>query len=87
VLKLLDREEPDDKILSVPMNDPYWQDTFDLADVPAHFLREIEHFFKSYKDLEGKRVQAGGWGGRDEAKRVIVDSIKRYDEAYLAAGP
>jgi inorganic pyrophosphatase len=86
-LRLLDREEPDDKILSVPMNDPYWQDTFDIADVPSHFLREVEHFFKSYKDLEGKRVQAGGWGGRDEAKWVIVDSIRRYDAAYLAVGP
>jgi inorganic pyrophosphatase len=87
VLRLLDREEPDDKILSVPTNDPFWQDTVDLADLPSHLLKEVEHFFKSYKDLEGKRVQAGGWGGLDEAKRVILDSIKRYDQAYLAAGP
>jgi inorganic pyrophosphatase len=87
VLKLLDREEPDDKILSVPMNDPLWADTFDITDVPTHLLKEIEHFFRSYKDLEGKRVQANGWGDTDEAKRVIAESIVRYDETYLTAGP
>ena len=87
VLKLLDRDEPDDKILSVPKNDPYWEDTFDITDVPGHLLKEIEHFFRSYKDLEGKRVQANGWGDTDEAKRVIAESIVRYDETYLAAGP
>jgi inorganic pyrophosphatase len=87
VLKLLDRDEPDDKILSVPQNDPYWEDTFDITDVPGHLLKEIEHFFRSYKDLEGKRVQANGWGDTDEAKRVIAESIVRYDETYLAAGP
>jgi inorganic pyrophosphatase len=87
VLKLIDRGEPDDKILSVPLNDPYWQDTRDIGDVPSHLLKEVEHFFRSYKDLEGKRVQAGGWGAREEARRVIADSIRRYDEAYLAAGP
>jgi inorganic pyrophosphatase len=86
-LKLVDRDEPDDKILSVPMNDPYWEDTFDITDVPSHLLKEIEHFFRSYKDLEGKRVHAKGWGDTDDAKRVIVDSIARYDERYLAAGP
>ena len=87
VLRMLDRGEPDDKILSVPLNDPYWEDTFDITDVPTHLLKEIEHFFRSYKDLEGKRVQAGGWGDTDEAKRVVTDSIRRYDEAYLTAGP
>jgi inorganic pyrophosphatase len=87
VLKLLDRDEPDDKILAVPLKDPYWQDTVDIADVPTHLLKEVEHFFRSYKDLEGKRVQAGGWGGQEAAKRVIADSIRRYDAMYLAAGP
>lgn len=87
VLRLLDRDEPDDKILAVPLNDPYWADTFDVTDVPTHLLKEIEHFFRSYKDLEGKRVNANGWGDTDEAKQVIADSIRRYDEAYLTAGP
>ena len=87
VLRLIDRGEPDDKILSVPLSDPYSADTFDVTDVPTHLLTEIEHFFRSYKDLEGKRVQAEGWGDTDEAKRVIDESIRRYDQTYMAAGP
>jgi inorganic pyrophosphatase len=39
------------------------------------------------QDLEGKRVNANEWGDTDEAKQVIADSIRRYDETYLTAGP
>jgi len=87
VLKMLDRGEPDDKILAVPRHDPYHEEWFDIADAPAHVLKEVEHFFHSYKDLEGKRVQIVGWEKSEGAMRVITDSIRRYDEAYLAVGP
>jgi len=87
VLRMLDKGEPDDKILAVPVSDPYHQEWFDIADIPQHTLREVEHFFQSYKDLEGKRVQINGWGKSTEAAQVIMDSIRRYDEAYLTVGP
>jgi inorganic pyrophosphatase len=60
---------------------------FDIADLPTHYLREIEHFFAIYKDLEGKRVEIVGWGKSDEAMRIIDESIQRYAEAYLSQGP
>jgi inorganic pyrophosphatase len=87
VLKMLDKGEPDDKILSVPLHDPYHEEWFDIADIPAHALKEIEHFFKSYKDLEGKRVEIKGWGKSVEAMRIITESIERYDQAYRQLGP
>ena len=58
---MTDRGEPDDKILAVPSNDPFYEEYFDIADIPQHYLREVEHFFHIYKDLEGKRVQTIGW--------------------------
>ena len=61
VLRMTDRGEPDDKILAVPSNDPFYEEYFDIADIPQHYLREVEHFFHIYKDLEGKRVQTIGW--------------------------
>ena len=82
VLKMLDRGEPDDKILSVPVHDPYQQEFFDIADIPQHMLKEVEHFFHTYKDLEGKRVEIMGWGKSDEAMRIISESMSRYDAAY-----
>lgn len=87
VLRMLDRGEPDDKILGVPLRDPYYEEFFDIADLPQHQLKEVEHFFHSYKDLEGKRVQILGWEKSHEAMRVITESIERYDEQYLTVGP
>jgi inorganic pyrophosphatase len=47
-------------------------------------LKEVEHFFHTYKDLEGKRVEIQGWGKSDEAVRVITESMHRYDVTYGA---
>ena len=87
VLMMLDRGEPDDKILAVPSNDPYYSEYFDIADIPQHYLKEVEHFFHIYKDLEGRRVQTIGWEKSVKAMRVITDSITRYADAYLLQGP
>ena len=84
VLKMLDKGEPDDKVLAVPMHDPIHDEVHDLGDLPSHFLREVEHFFKIYKDLEGKRVEIIGWFDAEEARRIIVESIDRYDAKYGA---
>ena len=85
VLRMLDKGEPDDKILAVPCHDPLHQEYFDIADLPAHFLKEVEHFFHIYKDLEGKRVEILGWEKSDAAMRLIEESIARYDAKYGAA--
>ncbi len=84
VLKMLDKGEPDDKVLAVPMHDPIHDEVHDLGDFPSHFLREVEHFFKIYKDLEGKRVEIIGWYDAEESRRIISQSIDRYNEKYGA---
>ena len=71
----------------MPVNDPFHSEYFDIADIPQHFLKEIEHFFHIYKDLEGKRVQILGWEKSDVAMHVIMESIERYDRTYLQHGP
>lgn len=88
VLRMLDRGELDYKILGVPSHDPFYDEFFDIADIPQHYLKEVEHFFHIYKDLEGKRVQTVGWEKSDVAVRVIEDAIRRYDEQFVvASGP
>lgn len=87
VLKMLDRGEPDDKILAVPSHDPLHLEYFDIADLPQHYLAEIEHFFQIYKDLEGKRMQIVGWEKSEVAMRVVQESIQRYADRYLREGP
>jgi inorganic pyrophosphatase len=87
VLKMLDRGEPDDKILAVPSHDPQHNEYFDIADLPSHYLKEVEHFFLIYKDLEGKRMEIRGWEQSEAAMRVITTSIERYADKYLRVGP
>jgi inorganic pyrophosphatase len=87
VLKMLDRGEPDDKILAVALNDPYYEEFFDIADIPQHLLKEIEYFFSTYKDLEGKRVHVDSWGKSEAAMQVIAESIERYNAEYMRLGP
>ncbi len=87
VLKMLDRGEPDDKIIAVPAHDPFYNDYFDIADLSSHYLKEVEHFFHIYKDLEGRRVEIIGWEKSEVAINVILESIARYEETYLRVGP
>jgi inorganic pyrophosphatase len=87
VLRMLDRGEPDDKVLGVPLHDPYYEEFYDIADIPRHLLKEVEHFFERYKDLEGKRVQIIGWEKSEVAMQVIRESIEHYDRTYLTVGP
>lgn len=82
LLKMLDRGDPDEKILAVPAHDPFQNEFFDIADIPQHSLKEIEHFFQIYKDLEGKRVHTVGWEKSDVAMREVTQSMKRYQETY-----
>jgi inorganic pyrophosphatase len=82
VLKLLDRGEPDDKILAVPVSDPYHEGYHDLGDLPSHYTKEVEHFFLVYKDLEGKRMQILGWENAVSAKQIIMSSLTRYADKF-----
>ena len=82
VLKMLDKGEPDDKILAVPADDPYYSDVFDIADLSPHYLKEVEHFFQICKDLEGKRMEIMGWRKSEAAMEIVMESIARYALKY-----
>jgi inorganic pyrophosphatase len=78
VLLMSDDKGKDEKLLGVPVDDPRWDGVHRLEDVPAHILKEIEHFFQVYKDLENKETQIEGWKGTDVAAKLIQDSLARY---------
>ena len=73
-----DEKGEDEKILCVPVADPRWNHLQALDEVAPHLLREIEHFFQVYKDLEGKPTATFGWRGREEAERVVAEARARY---------
>ncbi|MBI4496141.1 MAG: inorganic diphosphatase [Deltaproteobacteria bacterium] len=75
LLRMEDEKGKDEKILAVALADPHYAEVFDLAHVPPHFLREVEHFFLIYKELEGKKVRSFGWEGREAALHILREVI------------
>jgi len=78
MLRMHDDKGQDDKIMSVAVNDPNYAHIFELKDLAPHMLREIEHFFLTYKNLESKDVQSGGWASKEEAYAAIERCIRAY---------
>lgn len=82
LFKMQDDKGVDDKVVTVPVDDPGWNTLQDLEDLPQQLRDEIEHFFSVYKDLERKEVTVDGWYSRDEAISEIEAARKRFaDEA------
>ncbi|MBN9029362.1 MAG: inorganic pyrophosphatase [Rhizobiales bacterium 63-7] len=80
VMMMEDDGGKDEKILAVPV--PKLTRRYDkvanYTDLPEITLKQIEHFFTHYKDLEpGKWVKIGDWLDVDAAKRIILESIER----------
>lgn len=74
LLRMSDEHGADPKILCVALGDPTLGDLRDAAEVPAHLLEEIEHFFKVYKQLEPRTtVETDGWFGASEARQLIEE--------------
>lgn len=80
VFHMSDDKGPDEKIICVPVSDPMSEAISDLHDINPHLIREIEHFFKVYKDLENKEVEIGAWGDAKEAKEIIKVCTERFDQ-------
>ncbi len=72
VFLMHDQGRADHKILGVPVGDPLWRDAHELGDIPEHLLRELEHFFAVYKDLEEKKTATVGWNDAAQAREVIA---------------
>lgn len=81
VFHMADEKGPDEKVICVPVSDPIASRVNDLPELNAHLIKEIEHFFRVYKDLEKKKVDVGGWGNVMEAKQIVADCIERYRDS------
>ncbi|MCB0399082.1 MAG: inorganic diphosphatase [Winogradskyella sp.] len=81
VFHMADEKGPDEKIVCVPVSDPIWSQRNDVFDLNPHRLKEIEHFFQVYKDLEKKKVDVGGWGDAVEAHNIYHKCVERYENS------
>lgn len=84
VLKMEDEAGGDEKIVAVPVPKltRRYEHVHNYTDLPQITLKQIEHFFEHYKDLEpNKWVKVTGWGDAAEAKQMILQGIARAKTA------
>lgn len=84
VMNMVDSGESDAKIIAVPVKDPRWDHVQDLKDVNTHTLKEIEHFFLTYKQLQKKEVVINGTDGKDKAIAAFNQAVEAYKTKYGA---
>lgn len=82
VMRMIDGGESDDKVIAVPVNDPRWEDIKDLADINKHAVKEIQHFFETYKQIEKKEVIVSGFKNKKAAMAAVVRSMKLYNKKF-----
>ena len=79
VLEMLDGGKSDEKIIAVPLGDPFFSSYDDLVELPGHVIDEIKHFFKVYKQLEfGKSTNVEGFKSKEKAKEIMRNAKERY---------
>ena len=84
VLKMQDEAGGDEKIIAVPTTrlTRRYEKVHSYTDLPEITLKQIEHFFQHYKDLESSKwVKVLGWGDAEEAKGLISHAIERANAA------
>lgn len=82
IMSMNDSGDSDDKIIAVPVDDPRWNDVENLADLNAHTLLEIEHFYSTYKKLQNKEVVVKDFKDKKHAQEAFARGIKMYQDKH-----
>ncbi len=84
LMKMVDGGDSDDKVIAVPVDDPRWNDVHDLEHINKHTLKEMEHFYSTYKKLQNKEVSINGFEGKTAAKDAFERARKAYQDGKTA---
>ncbi len=82
VLRMIDSDEKDDKIVAVYDEDPRYKEYQDIKDVPEHIIEELKHFFETYKHLQGKQCKILEVLGKEDALKDVGRAVEMYEEKY-----
>jgi inorganic pyrophosphatase len=83
VMEMVDNMEKDEKIIAVAKNDISVNHMDDLKDLPPHTTVQLQRFFEDYKKLEHKNVVVEKIVGKEEAFRIVNESVERYNQTFI----
>ncbi|HWP57910.1 MAG TPA: inorganic diphosphatase [Candidatus Acidoferrales bacterium] len=89
LMKMVDQNEEDDKVIAVHANDPEYAHYNSLDELAPHRMVEVKRFFEDYKVLENKAVKVEEFQSRAEALDVIrraIDLYRIHREQLIARG-
>ena len=78
ILHMVDGGDADEKVIAVAAGDPRYAGVEDIADANQHVLKEIAHFFATYKQIQKKEVAVGEYEGRAEAEAAFLRGRQMY---------
>ncbi len=82
IINMIDSGESDAKIVAVPAEDPRFDNIKDLSDVNKHTIKEIEHFFLTYKQIQKKTVSIASIEGKEKAEEAFAKSLQIYKDKF-----
>lgn len=82
LMNMIDSGDNDNKVIAVPASDPRFAELNDLADINKHTLKEIEHFYSTYKKLQNKVVEVNGFEGKTAAHSAVNESLDMYKKKF-----
>lgn len=82
VMDMIDGGESDAKVIAVPVDDPRFDNVHDIGDINPHTLKEIDHFFTTYKTIQNKVVTIPTVRDAAAAKEVILEGIALYKKEF-----
>lgn len=82
VISMKDNGRNDEKIVCIPFNDPTYNSYTDISQLPKHIYDEMSHFFRVYKELEGKETVVNEVSGAEKAKEIIRAALESYIDNY-----
>lgn len=81
-IRMIDSGANDEKIISIPFDDPMYNTYKDISELPKHVFDEMTHFFTVYKTLENKETAVDEVIGADKVNKIIVSSIENYKKLF-----
>ena len=83
MLNMSDEAGKDAKLIAVPHDklSAMYHKIKEVSDLPELLIKQIEHFFENYKDLEpGKWVKVDGWADAAAARAEILKAAEAYNK-------
>jgi inorganic pyrophosphatase len=81
VMEMDDVGQIDDKIIAVPLNEPYYRDVKTIIDLPVSRMNELKHFYSTYKIQEGGHVEIKNFRELNDAYQTINRCLKLYKKS------